>query len=519
MPPESPGQRRFLPVACLLLAVYVLVRLLLIPSDPSVDAGFTHDGGYIAIVARNLAAGRGLVNDACWLMFVNPPHLPMAFHNSNPLYIVATAGVSSWLHCNTPYAESVVSVLSNGLLGIAVFLLVLRFVPRVWPAAIAGAAAMLFPPNWTESFMTTSDALATGLLFCAVAAWVWAGRPVHWLGVGALFGLAWLTRSTATLIVPGLLCWLLLRKGVRSTIAAAALAGLAALLVASPWLYHTYLVRGSPFASDSGYYWLQDYFAAARHSTVDQYWRSMVAPPSVGEVIRHDPAGLIRHTARGIPRTLYDWSAGLTARHRLWFVLLGAALATAAWRSRAWFRSPEGAACAAIFLASLLSVAVRAESTEVRFYSAVNTLLAILVVVPLFGRPRWWALPLLAWTCFGLLPQNYALAHSALTPMPSKVAYRRMALQVSAAMPPGEAVVTELPYWFTYYTGRSAISPPYPGKSELLDAMARYHATTLLLPIATLPYYYPGSPSALSPELQAGGVSGSYLLFRRLPKP
>lgn len=516
MAPEL--RRNRLWVVWTLVAAYVLLRLLLIPPDPSVAGRFSHDSGYISIVARNFAAGRGLVNDAYWLMFINPPTLPMAFHNANPLYIIATAQVSSWFHCTTPYAASVVSVLSNGLLGIGVFLLVWRFLPNVWPAAVAAASAMIFPPSWSDSFTVASDALATGLLFCAIAAWVWAEGPLHWLGVGLLFGLAWLTRSTATLILPGLLCWVLLRKGARYTLVAAGLAGVAALLVASPWLYHTAMVRGSPFASDSGYYWLQDYFAAVRRCTVDQYWRSMITPPGIGEVIGHDPFGLVRQTVKGIPRTLYYWAAGLADWNKPWLLLLGAALAAGMWRARAWLRSPEGAACALILLANLLSVAVRGESTEVRYYAPVNTLLAVLLVVPLFSRPGWLAIPLVAWAGLALLPQLYAVAQHARTAVPAKVEYRQMALKVAATMSPGEAVVTETPYLFTYYTHRSAISPPFPGKRELLDVMTRFRANTLLLPVASLDYFYPGSPVALSPELLPEGQVGTHFLFRRVSK-
>src|SRR5207302_1604743 len=91
--PESPSWLR---VACwsvwAIVAIYIGVRLSLLPADASASWGFTHDSAYIGIVARNVIAGLGLVNQAHWLVFLAPDSLPMPFHNANPLYPLAVAG-------------------------------------------------------------------------------------------------------------------------------------------------------------------------------------------------------------------------------------------------------------------------------------------------------------------------------------------------------------------------------------------------------------------------------------------
>jgi hypothetical protein len=511
--------RRWVAIMCGLFVLYAVVRLALIAPDPSLTVSFSHDSGYISIVARNFAAGRGLVNDASWLMFLNPPRLPMVFHNSNPLYVLATAELLKLLHSDVTYAGCVVALFGNLLLGIGVLLLVLRFSSKKWLASATAASAMLFPSNFSESLCITSDELATGLVFCVAAAWVWAERPWHWAGVGVLFGLAWLTRSTATLVLPGLAIWLLLRKGLRQTVLAGVMVGVGAVVIASPWLYHTAVTRGSPFASDSGLYWLQDYFARVRHCTVEQYWRSLVQPPGAGEVMRRDAAGLVKLTLEGLPRTLYYWCAGVAGWNKIWFVLLSAAVGMGAWLCRAWLRTAESAAVAVILLANVLAVAVRGESTEVRFYGPVNTLLAILIAVPLFSRPRWMAAPAAVCFAFAMASMNVSALQRARTVVAAQASYREMARELSSTLPQGDAVVTNLPYWFTYYTGRPSVSPPYPGKRELLDVMNHYRASVVPLPSGNLTYFYAGAPSSLAPELEPAGHTGSYVLLRKPVSP
>jgi hypothetical protein len=80
-------------------------------------------------------------------------------------------------------------------------------------------------------------------------------------------------------------------------------------------------------------------------------------------------------------------------------------------------------------------------------------------------------------------------------------------------MPPAQAVIAAEPYFFTYYTGRSAISPPYPGKQEILDVMNRYNATLLLLPEKDEGLYYTGAPASLLPELSVAKSVGPWAVF------
>src|SRR5712664_592271 len=76
------------------VSVYILLRIVTIPAHPESTNGFWHDSAYLTIIARNLLAGRGYVNDAHWLVFLNPDTLPMPYHNGNPLYPTLMAVIS-----------------------------------------------------------------------------------------------------------------------------------------------------------------------------------------------------------------------------------------------------------------------------------------------------------------------------------------------------------------------------------------------------------------------------------------
>ena len=68
-PANTPRLTTWAIVACLI--VYAVLRIALIPSAADVTKSFSHDSAYIAIVARNLLAGRGLVNDAAYRIAVS----------------------------------------------------------------------------------------------------------------------------------------------------------------------------------------------------------------------------------------------------------------------------------------------------------------------------------------------------------------------------------------------------------------------------------------------------------------
>src|SRR5262249_19737180 len=180
-----------------LLLTYLLVKLVLIPRDPSVTSSMAHDGGYICIVAEQLLAGQGFVNPGHCLWFLNPDRLPIPFHNQNPGYPTAVAGVAWLFGIDVVRAAIMVSILASGLLAGFVYLLVRSYRPG-WQAALSAAVAVLAVPfAWQLSSRVAPDVLTAALSIGAIAVLCAPiPRPWNWIAAGVLFGLAWLVRST-----------------------------------------------------------------------------------------------------------------------------------------------------------------------------------------------------------------------------------------------------------------------------------------------------------------------------------
>lgn len=502
-----------------------MVRLALIPDDASVSSGFLHDSAYIGIVARNLLAGHGYVNDANWLLFLNPEQLPMYFHNANPGYATVTAGVMAITGLDAARAMFSVSILGAGLIAIGAWGIA-RHVVRDrhgWLPVLVGGAALLFPANWRLSFLALPDALATGLVMCLFAVLLHARNTWLWGAAGVLFGLAWLVRSTATIALPAVAWWSLARYGWSTSIRRGLVVAAAAALVMLPWLVHTGQVRGSPFASDAPYYLLLRYHAERTGRTEDQFYRSLEPPPTTGAVLRQDPAGVVRAAATGLPSVVYLIGAGLAEWDKLAAVILCAAFlagALAIPRS-AWL--PELAGAALVCLALVGTLAIRGMSFEMRYFSIGTTLLAMLLMGAIPGasaaKRRWVLGPLAAYVVIGVIPQDLQMLRVLPQLKADHAALREAMLATAAEMAPGTRAVSPTPYFFTYHTGRGAMSPAYPGKAELLQVMERYQGSVVLLPTDSLDYYYPGSPASLAPELQGARPVGRFTLLRRDSAP
>jgi 4-amino-4-deoxy-L-arabinose transferase-like glycosyltransferase len=500
-----------------MLAAYAVARIALLASDLDVTRAVSHDSGYIGIVARNLLEGRGYVNDAHWLLFLSPPALPMSFHNANPLYPTLTAVVMGLTGSGPITAAVVLSILGSVLSAIGVFFLVRHFgAPERF--AIACAAVPLFlPPLFRISFAALPDALAMGLVLCLLAVVVRARDWSHWLVAGALFGLAWLTRSTAVLVLPAIGIWVLARKGMRTAWRAGLLAAAGALVMVAPWLVRNAIVRGGPFESDSSFYLLIDYYAARSGRSVDQLYRSVDPPPPIGD----DVDGVIRTTAEETPDAVVNLGAALSQSDRLAAIVLMAALLSGIWivRRRRW--GIDLVAAALLFGVTVAVFTVRGANLEPRYLAIAFTLLGLLLLapfgVPLAGRRQWLRVPALVYLVAFLIPQNLKIARTMRSTDPVLAEFRAAAESLDAAIPDSSAVISHLPYLFTLYTGRQSVSPPYPGKTELLGIMQKYHASHVLLPADDFPYYYRGGPGSLGPELSTARPVASYLVLQQRP--
>lgn len=499
--------------------MYAGIRVALLPSDLEVSRAVSHDSGYIGILARNLLDGRGYVNDAHWLLFLNPPALPMAFHNANPLYPTLTGIVMALTGSGPITAAVVLSILGSALSAIGVFFLVRHFGVSERLAVACAAVPLFLPPLFRISFAALPDALATGLILCLLAVVVRARDWSHWLMAGAVFGLAWLTRSTAVLVLPAIGIWVLARIGWRQAWRAGLLAAAGALVIVAPWLVRNAIVRGTPFESDSSFYLLIDYYADRTGRSVDQLYRSINPPPPIGD----DVDGILQTTAEESPDAVVSFGAALSQSNKGAAVVLTAALLCGVWSLRRRRRSVELVAATVLVIVTAALFTVRGTNLEPRYLAVCYTLLGLVLVAPfgtpLIGRMRWLRAPALVYVALFLIPQTIGIARTMRATDPYLAEFRESARTLDAAIPDSSAVISHLPYLFTLYTGRKSVSPPYPGKTELLGIMRRYGASHLFLPADDFPYYYRGGPGSLGPELTPAPSVANYLVLQRSPAP
>jgi hypothetical protein len=484
------------------IGVYTVVRLALVPADPEVVPGYTHDSGYIAIVAGNLAAGRGFVNDAHWLVFLQPESLPVPYHNANPLYptVVAALMVAG---CDAVWAGLAVSAVASGLLFAAVFVLAGTCADHIWQRVALAAAVTFFPPVFHDSFHMLPDALCTALLAWSAVCLFRRPGAGGAAAAGLLFGLAWLTRASAVLALPAAVVFFLARGGWRAALRPAAVFGGVAALAALPWLIYTAAVWSSPLRSDAGYYLWQDYHAFRQHTDIEHFWHSPEPPPPLGEVIREDPSGFAGFLAEGVPILLLSLAAGWTEGSHAAAALLAALVAACACQLRGTVKAtPEVLALAVFALTTLAAYVPRARSMELRYAEGVSALLGFVLMLAVVRLPSWRALRRpataaavglsalwwLAWTPYADA-RAWLLLHN---PDPQRQALREVYREVNDRFARGGPVVVgNYPYHYTRYTGAPALSIPAADDAFFYAYMDCYGARWVVLTDAEREHWRP----------------------------
>lgn len=242
--PENPRYtffREFLsanrtPILLILLVAFALRLALVI--------GFPHGAGdeirYTA-PAVNMLAGRGFSAD------VIEPYLPS--DHTVPLYPIFIAAVYAVFGENNlavRIAQSAIDLVTCLLVAFVAFNLAPTLLRR--PAAIVAliiyAYLSWFTVFWTRYILTETLAMFLTMLAVTLSIWASRGRSARWLIVGAICGLAILTRADSILLVFAFVLFLVLQiVRLRSQ------AGVVALLlfcggvplVLAPWIVRNYL--------------------------------------------------------------------------------------------------------------------------------------------------------------------------------------------------------------------------------------------------------------------------------------
>ena len=191
------------------------------------------------VIADNLLAGLGYTYQIDGATYVAS--------QSSPLYIFLVAGV----YLVTGHSQTTLLVI-QALFGAATATLAAWLAKRMGSLAAGWWAGLLvaFDPGLViyaaELHSLTLDALAFVALVCGVVALATRPRVRHLALLGIAFGLATLTRSTALLLLPLGLVWLVRYRRVRLVSGqSAALIGVA-LLVCAPWSIRNSVLLGQP---------------------------------------------------------------------------------------------------------------------------------------------------------------------------------------------------------------------------------------------------------------------------------
>ena len=495
---------------------YALLRILLVPAAADQTNAFAHDSAYISIVADQVRAGNGLVNPAHWLVFIRPEKLPQPFHNANPGYPLAAAAVGSALAWNSARAALLISALSNVLLLTGVFFLLRQFTQDWrWPALVAILVA-LFPANFADSLCIVPDALSTALCIWAIAVAV-QKPPSTWIMVlaGALVGSAWLVRSNgASLVWPALLWWMFRTYPLGKSFRYAAIALVSFVVVISPWLVYTYRIWGSPLRSDAPYALLQSYHAYHRGITIAQFFRSLDPPPSLGAILRSEPLEFITYYVRQIPVLAYNFLATASGWSKPFALLIVCVLGIAVIASRRYWRTPELQASAILVFLTFAVLNVRAATFEVRYLGPAIVVLVILALLPVqrlfvpnpLPRERIIGVAAVFFTVLTCL-QDVSLFRRFTGMSEETLLLRRDATAVTQQF--AGPILADTPYFFTYYTGRPALTPPLANQQELAGYMNHYGARYLAIPTAKLSEFYniDGLAPAIRPIKEIGTLT------------
>lgn len=527
----------------IVIIVYCLFRLITDPANPENDFTFHHDSAYLATVAQNVVAGKGYVNDALWLVFLNPERLPMPFHNGNPLYPTLVAVLSSTTGMNIFASGYVISVLSSGLLGLSLFLLIQVYCKSWSTAALIALAGTLFPLTLMDSYCYLTDALYAALFFATWASLVRISSGRHAVLAGILFGATWLTRSQAILMIPSVLVFVLLKiasiSGYKSALKRLLVFGCAAFLVISPWLIHQYRVWGDPFRSDSSYYLLEEIQAKKFGNSIDRYWHSTRVPAGVLSVIQENPVGFLLHVCRGsigvIKRLISKWCFGSVIAGLLlsiWVLFFVRSL----FRNKIHllFR-PETVALILYGFILVIFFSLRGHDLEIRYFNTLTVFFSVIIASGSIGAfksirkietgrlKRYLVILLIGVLWLGIVPRNiYKVYQQVRIPDTRNVGYRHLAERIDKRFSKGKPVVVgDKPYFYTLATGAPSLSIPESDDRFLLNYMKKYGADYIFLTEEELRFWRPSWVSegtltkAVPQELELiARVETSYL-FRR----
>jgi hypothetical protein len=500
----------------------------------------TEGSAYYVEVARNIATGRGFVIDALWSYATGPLTLPRpAFELWQPM-ASALAALPMTLLGPTFQSAQLASVLLGALLAPLAWLVASDAARRLglppmreaWIALGAGLLAAISGPFLLATAIPDSALPFTvfAVAACLVMPRALAGDRLALIGLGVLFGLAYLTRLEAVWLgVAFAILAVRLHRTWRGALGpVAAVAGIAAL-VATPWWLRNIVEFGTPFSGQLGETAFltrnEQIFAWAERPTLDGFLAQGLPTiaGNIGQALWHNilnvlvvPAGPIAMVG-AVTIGLVLWRRG---SGRGW--------------GRGWRRGVLHSPLGALLISGALTLAVTTVLFPVAtlwgtFEHASGPLLVALAGAAVIGgdafvawlvrqrqwqRTNAWMAPLalvlltLPVSAFQL---SSASAHATeQARIVAGIAAAVPAYLDQAGVPQDAPVITDHPVWLLRALGRPAVTLPDEPVAAVLDLARHFGARAVI--VAYTRGAYPGAleagqPACFGPRTDVGGAA------------
>lgn len=295
-------QRREALAVALLLLLALGVRLPVLARNP-IPAG---DGIASNLeVAGNLGSGLGFVTFRKWTLY-DPSIEPLRPEaNRQPVLPFLLFVIFSFT--GVAFLPAQLAALAIGLGCISLCWIWARKVFGSLPALFMLLVLAVHPVFIWFSVQPDSLLLFTALFFLSLLV---ADREVigfgRAAGLGALAGLAYLTRTQGLLLAFSLGVWILIRAGSRRVLKALLFTAVF-LAVCSPWLIRNQTAFGSPLYSQNGQFLLNENHWAA--------WEVRGSAPGPLDMLRNQgPTAVVSYVARGVLRITEPFTIGTLHR-------------------------------------------------------------------------------------------------------------------------------------------------------------------------------------------------------------
>ncbi|HTY70255.1 MAG TPA: hypothetical protein VMH36_26620 [Alphaproteobacteria bacterium] len=385
----------------------VLFALVLRPAAHVFDMPMTEDGYYALSVARNLAAGHGLTIDG--------EHLTNGFQ---PLFTILEAGAFRLAGTDQVLALRLVMALA-WLFHVGGALVIAMVARDAWPSRFGGRERELRAPIAAFLYLAAPlllnhayNGLETGctMFFYALAArWMQTGRDRSWgglAGFGAIIGCLVLARIDAGAVAAVLGLNELRRArhgGLLHLVGRAAVLGVTAFLISSPWWLYNTIYFGSPMPTSGaaqqawGLEWLRFEDAEWALRVVLVPWLFVGAHEanlSLNAPLPFGPDGYITMTATGFVRTIVVLAVALALVRAGRRGVIGRDLAAAsAYEAATTRRTLEFAACFGFGFVALLVYYIGGFSAHWFYYRYFAPLaLVSFVIVPILLARAWYGI-------------------------------------------------------------------------------------------------------------------------------